>query len=79
MNKFEKFFNEHMDEFFSIKNLIIGFLSVITIMLLIGANHVVHHSNNAHDYIKLLEEHIGNDDMNDVISETDAYCEYYDY
>lgn len=80
MNKFEQFFNEHMDEFFSIKNLLIVFLSVFVLILSVGSNHLLHRSDVAHKYIKELEEYVeDNGGLMDTVGSGDAYADYYNY
>lgn len=80
MNKFEKFFNEHMDEFFSVKNLIIVFLVALVVFLSVSNNHLLHHSDNARKYIKELEEYVENNGgLMDTVGSGDAYADYYNY
>lgn len=80
MNKFEQFFNEHMDEFFSIKNLLIVFLSVLVLILSVVSNHLLHRSDVAHKYIKELEEYVeDNGGLMDTVGSGDAYADYYNY
>ena len=80
MNKFEQFFNEHMDEFFSIKNLLIVFLSVLVLILSVGSNHLLHRSDVAYKYIQELEEYIeDNGGLMDTVGSGDAYADYYNY
>jgi hypothetical protein len=80
MNKFEQFFNEHMNEFFSIKNLLIVFLSVLVLILSVGSNHLLHRSDVAYKYIQELEEYIeDNGGLMDTVGSGDAYADYYNY
>lgn len=77
--KIENYIEKNIDRLTSIKNLYLMFITAMAIMLFIGNHHLLVRSDIAHDYIKTLEEHIGDDDMDDVISETDAYVDYYNY
>lgn len=80
MNKFEKFFNEHMNEFFSIKNLIIVFLSVLVLFLSVSINALIHRIDISREYIKELEEYVeDNGGLMDTVGSSDTYANYYNY
>lgn len=80
MNKFEMFFEKYMDEFFSIKNLLIVFLSVLVLILSVGSNHLLHRSDVAYKYIQELEEYVeDNGGLMDTVGSGDAYADYYNY
>lgn len=80
MNKFEKFFNEHVNEFFSIKNLIIVFLSVLVLFLSVSINALIHRVDISREYIKELEEYVeDNGGLMDTVGGSDAYANYHNY
>lgn len=79
LQKIENYIYEHIDELTSVKNLYLVFITVIVIILAIGANHLMHRNDVAIQYIHELEEFIEADGtvVGDVCG-GDGYAEWYD-
>lgn len=78
LQKVENYIYEHIDELTSMKNLYLVFITVITIILAIGTNHLMHRHDVAIHYIHELEEVIEADGtvVGDVCG-GDGYAEWY--
>lgn len=57
----------------------VAFVLVISTLMFVscGSSHLAERNDISREYIKLLESHIDDDTMLDVIVETDAYQDYY--
>lgn len=78
LQKIENYIYEHIDELTSVKNLYLMFVTIMTIILLFGANHLMHRHDIAIQYIHELEEVIEADGI--VIGDVcggDGYAEWY--
>lgn len=78
LQKIENYIYEHIDELTSVKNLYLVFITVIAIILAIGANHLMYRHNVAIQYIHELEEFIEADGI--VVGDVcggDGYTEWY--
>lgn len=69
---------EHIDELINVKNLYLVFVTVMTIILAVGANHLMNRHDVAIQYIHELEEVIEADGavVGDVCG-GDGYAEWY--
>lgn len=78
LQKIENYIYEHIDELTSVKNLYLMFVTIMTIILLFGANHLMHRHDVARQYIHELEEVIEADGtvVGDVCG-GDGYAEWY--
>ena len=78
LQKIENYIYEHINELTSIKNLYLVFVTIIVIILAIGANHLMHRHDVAIQYIHELEEVIEDDGtvVGDVCG-GDGYTEWY--
>lgn len=79
LQKIENYIYEYIDKLTSMKNLYLVFVTVIAIMLAIGANHFMKRYDAAIQYIHELEEVIEADGtvVGDVCSGV-GYAEWYD-
>lgn len=78
LQKIENYIYEHIDELTSVKNLYLVFITVIAIILAIGANRLMKRHNIAVQYIQELEEVI--EDYGTVVGDVcggDGYAEWY--
>lgn len=78
LQKIENYIYEHINELTSVKNLYLVFVTVISIILLFGANHLMKRHDVAMQYIHELEEIIEADGtvVGDVCG-GDGYAEWY--
>lgn len=78
LQKIENYIYEHIDELTSMKNLYLVFVTVIAVILAVGANHLMKRHDIAIQYIHELEEVIEADGtvIGDVCS-GDGYAEWY--
>ena len=79
LQKIENYICEHIDELTSVKNLYLVFVTVMAIIIAIGANHLIKRHDVAMQYIHELEEVIEADGtvVGDVCG-GDGYAEWYD-
>lgn len=79
LQKIENYIYKHIDELTSVKNLYLVFVTVIAIILAIGANHLINRHDVAIQYIHELEKVIEADGtvVGDVCG-GDGYAEWYD-
>lgn len=78
LQKIENYIYEHIDELTSVKNLYLMFVTIMVIILLFSANHLMHRYDVAIQYIHELEEVIEADGtvVGDVCG-GDGYAEWY--
>lgn len=78
LQKIENYIYEHIDELINMKNLYLVFVTVMTIILLFSANHLMKRHDVAIQYIHELEEVIEADGtvVGDVCG-GDGYAEWY--
>lgn len=78
LQKIENYIYEHIDELTSVKNLYLVFVTVMAIVLAVGANHLMKRHDVAIQYIHELEEVIKADGtvVGDVCG-GDGYAEWY--
>lgn len=78
LQKIENYIYEHIDELTSVKNLYLVFVTVMAIILAVGANHLMNRHDVAIQYIHELEEVIEADGtiVGDVCG-GDGYAEWY--
>ena len=79
LQNIEYYIYEHIDELTSVKNLYLVFVTVIAVILAVGANHLMNRHDIAIQYIHELEEVIEADGtvVGDVCG-GDGYTEWYD-
>lgn len=78
LQKIENYIYEHIDELTSVKNLYLMFVTIMAIILLFSANHLINRHDVAIQYIHELEEVIEADGtvVGDVCG-GDGYAEWY--
>ena len=78
LQKIENYICEHIDELTSAKNLYLVFVTVMAIVLAVGANHLMNRHDVAIQYIHELEEVIeANGTVIGDVCGGDGYVEWY--